>query len=145
MDADFFGYTNDIEKLKAAINLREAAIKDGWTCEATYPTEALERAARLTKEGFILSVLTRDDTDKPHHFDKQDYKYQVSVSAWAPDGMQVLVPFTYNWETIRDNVNRCKYCGKVVDKTKRVSFAGRSCLECLPEKRKQLEYPSWTL
>lgn len=42
-------------------------------------------------------------------------------------------------------MNKCPVCGKSIpiDKQERYSFAGRCCPDCLPEMKKQHEYPGW--
>ena len=42
-------------------------------------------------------------------------------------------------------MNKCPVCGKDISiaKQERYSFAGRCCPDCLPEMKKQHEYPGW--
>ena len=42
-------------------------------------------------------------------------------------------------------MNKCPVCGKAIPITKqeRFSFAGRCCPDCLPEMKRQHEYPGW--
>ena len=124
-----WGLTNDpiwIERTKA---YRDAALQDGWV--ATDDTDE-----HFKKEGFKLHVLSRIETGGK-------YKYAATIDIWGPDGLVIIPPNEYNWESIKSRVRRCNYCDKEDVETHRVSFAGRCCSECLPEKQKKLEYLGW--
>lgn len=133
-----YGFTNDKERYDAAVAYRTAAIADGWNCEPTYGEhEAVERAARLTREGFVIQIISREKN-------VGKWNYEASVSIWGPDGLQIEPPERYDWNQIVANLKRCNHCHKVVDTTQRYSFAGRCCDKCLPEMRRVHEYPGWT-
>lgn len=106
------------ENIKA---YKDAAIADGWTiCEQ--PNNNL---IKLTKDEFIMFCLNS------------------SIMIWGPDKLAIERPFKYCFEDMVNNLSKCNYCGKENVFTSRVGFAGRCCNECLPEKRKELEYPGW--
>lgn len=83
----------------------------------------------------MWSILSREANHK--------YKYEANISIWCPEGIAIAVPLVYDFETIKELVNRCGKCGAEGVKTKRVAFANRVCESCLPEARKQLEKPGW--
>lgn len=58
-----FGFTNDQQWLEYVRAYRDAAVADGWSIEATYKEETFDRAARLRKDGFLMSILTRDNSE----------------------------------------------------------------------------------
>lgn len=100
---------------------KDAAIADGWTiCEQ--PNDNL---IKLTKDEFIMFCLSSD------------------IMIWGPDRLAVDPPSEYNFQELVKNLRKCSYCGKEDVFTSRVGFAGRCCNECLPAKRKELEYPGW--
>ena len=130
-----FGHTNDVKYFEAANAFIQAAVADGWELNQTYPSECAQRACRLTRDGFVISAITRKDVGK--------WKYEVSLHAWAPDGLAIKLPTVYNPETFLKAETTCGICKKEVDKTFRYSFAGRACVDCLPEARKKHEQPGW--
>lgn len=134
-----FGLTNDKNELEAAIKFREAAIKDDWQAESLYPNhEDISQSTKLTKDGWVIQILAR--TNKPDH----KFKYQVEVTIWAPDKLQILVPKVYDWNIIQQGMRRCNLCHKENVDTFRYSFAGRCCKSCLPQAQQKHEFPGWT-
>ena len=134
-----FGFTNEVGKYNAVVSFRDAAIADGWIAKPTYGDhEPMGTAASLTKDGFKMSCLSRTKAIGK-------WKYEASVCIWGPDGLVIAgMPMEYNWDEIKMGLKRCNYCLRNGVETLRVGFAGRCCKECLPEKRKQLEFPGWT-
>lgn len=130
-----FGHTNDVKYFEAANAFIQAAVADGWELSQTYPSEPAMRACRLKRDGFVISAITRKDVGK--------WKYEVSLHAWAPDGLCIDLPTVYNSETFLKAENTCGVCKKEVDKTYRYSFAGRACADCIPDARKKHEQPGW--
>jgi hypothetical protein len=127
------------QQVERATKFRDAAVADGWSIEPTYEgSEDVSRAAKLRRDGFVMSVLTRTPTDKPY----QNY-YEGSVSIWAPDGMSVKTPNEYSYEAIVAGVRTCNECGATDVETHRFSFAGRCCAKCLPAARRVAEPPGW--
>ena len=143
-----FGFTNDPQELEKVISFRDAAIADGWAIKPSYPSESMGRASRLEKEGFIIQVLSRDNTPEskfpPNPNDRVGIKweYEVDIHIWGPDGLIIREPSSYDWEEIKKGVITCNQCGKE-GKTFRFFFAGRACAECLPALKKKYEKPGW--
>jgi hypothetical protein len=131
-----FGFTNEQNKYQRAVEYRKAAIADGWTCEPTYGEhEPVEQAAKLTRDGFTMQIITRTKVGK--------WNYEASVNIWGPDGLGIEPPESYDWNQIVANLHRCSHCHKLVLETHRYSFAGRSCAECLPKLKAKHEKPGW--
>jgi len=133
-----FGFTNNEELYQQAGVFRDAAAADGWEIEPTYGTESVDRAASLTKDDFVMRVLSRT------HEEGSKWKYQAEVYIWGPDGLAINPPNKYDFEAIKEKVESCGYCNAKGVPTQRVGFAGRSCETCLPEQKKIQEYPGWT-
>lgn len=112
------------------IKFKEDAINDGWEIEPIYENESIETAFRLTKEGYDISIILRDN-----------YK---SVAIWGPDGLQIPPQQKYDMDYLRKALTCCPICGAESVKTYRYSFAGRCCKKCLPEMQRKFEYPGWT-
>ena len=135
-----FGFTNDIGRLEAADVYREAAIADGWACSPTYDgSEQMGRASTLTKDGFEMSILSRDRREMPGK-----WKFEASISIWGPDRLSIKPPGQYDWEKIKAGIRTCNSCGAKDVATHRYSFAGRSCDKCLPEAKRVHEHDGWT-
>ncbi len=135
-----FGFTNDPERLAAAMAWRDAAIADGWVATPTYGEhEHQDRACTLDREGFKVLVVSR--VYEPG----ERWKFTASVDAWGPDRLAIDLPDTYDWAAIQAALKLCNYCKKAGVETQRVGFAGRCCDECLPEQRARAERPGWTL
>jgi len=134
-----FGFTNDRADLERVIQFRDAAVADGWVMTPTYDFESVDRASHLHKDGFVISILSRDNSEA-----ERNYKYEAQVSIWGPDGMAIKPPQTYDWPTIQAGLRTCNKCGATDVNTERYSFAGRCCAACLPEMRRQHERPGWT-
>lgn len=133
-----FGFTDDEARMESVRQYVRDAITDGWTIEPTYTTESVERAAHLKREGFVMSVLTRDNRDR-----KSKCPYETSISIWGPDGLAISVPSVYDFAEIQRRIRVCSACGKSDIDTERYSFAGRCCAECLPAMRAKHEKPGW--
>jgi len=135
-----WGYTDKLEDYLAGIRFRVDAVLDGWVFQPTYEnSEPLENAWKGVRDGFIIQGITRDNTAKKHK-----HKFEVNIAGWAPDSLAIRLPFVYNWEEIKAQVNWCRACERMVDETHRVGFAGRVCAGCLPAERKRIETPGWT-
>lgn len=143
-DRRMFGYTNDPVWIERARAWRDAAVADGWSIEPTYPNnEGADRACRLKREGFVAQIITRETT-KP----EAKYRYEASVSVWAPDDMTIVPPDVYDWAEVRGAATACNQCGKgnlAPEDMHRYGFAGRCCTDCLPAMRAKHERPGWTL
>lgn len=134
-----FGFTNKAEHLEGVRQWRDAAVADGWAIEPTYGDhESVDRAARLSREGFTCQILTRDNSDKGGK-----WKAEADINVWGPDGLAVKVPAFYSWEALTAALSRCSACKATNVKTTRVGFAGRVCEACLPEQRRRVETPGW--
>lgn len=127
-----WGFTDSIHDFNAVVAWRDAAIADGWEHRPTYGThESEDRACKLTKDRFVVQVLTRTH-------EKAKRRYEAQVSAWGPDGLAIRVPDIYDWHAIQSAVMRCNYCGACPVETSRVAFAGRACGTCGPQERAKL-------
>lgn len=138
MSALDFGFTNDQARIDAARAWRDAAIADGWMAEAMYaPREGIASACRLTRDGFVAQVITRENAPGLAH------RFEVSVDVWGPDKLTVKPPFAYDWPAIQAAVRTCNACGATDVDTERYAFAGRCCAACLPAMRAKHERPGW--
>ena len=131
-----WGYTNkdsDIEQVRQFV---KDAVKDGWTQTKYYDSEELDQSCRLYKDGFVISVLTRN-------LKGPRWKYQASVDAWADDGLAVRLDSVYKWTIFENAKTTCNICLASGVETHRYSFAGRCCVACLDAARKEHESPGW--
>lgn len=132
-----FGFTNDDARLRAAEAYRDAAAADGWSIRPTYNSEDIKRASTLGREGFVMQVLTRDNSEKKGKW------HEAQISIWGPDGLAIHPPTTYDFAKIKALTRHCNYCKADDVDTERVGFAGRCCAKCLPEQRARIEKPGW--
>ena len=130
-----FGFTNDDQVYRNIIEFREKALLDGWSIEPVYKNESVETASKLMRDGFKMMIFARKDIGK--------WKYEAQISIWGPDRMTIEVPEKYNFDEIKSGMMKCHYCLKHPVKTMCVGFCGRCCSDCLPEQKKQQEYPGW--
>lgn len=133
---DFFGFTTKLADLEVVRTWRDAAVADGWE-ETDMDNDPRRRRSKLTRDGFVAHTVTRDNSDKP------GAKHEAKVSVWGPDSLAVSVPTIYSFDALVANTRRCSSCRKRDVETHRVGFAGRVCVECLPEQRKRVETPGW--
>lgn len=118
---------------EAACAFRDAAIADGWSHKPTYTVEPESQACTLNRDGWHMSVYTRE----------KNGMYDTSITIWAPDGLVVKVPSVYDFEKINAGTSYCGTCKTHGVKTTRVGFAGRVCLSCLPSERAKIEVKGW--
>lgn len=131
--------TNKKSEYEQLLAFKAAALADGWTCKPTYKLESMDRAATLSREGFLMSIVARDNTESL----KSKHAYDLTLAVWGPDGLAIRPPIAYDWQKIKEALRACNYCeAKDVD-TFRVSFAGRCCAQCLPKQRAISEGPGW--
>ena len=131
-----FGFTNNKEEYDRVIKFRDDAVKDGWSIEPSYGThESVERASTLKKNGYTMSVISREKIGK--------WEYEADISIWADDGLSVAYPDIYNFDAIEKGKRHCNLCDADDVDTQRYSFAGRCCAKCRPEAAKKYEYPGW--
>ncbi len=130
-----WGFTDDPKELERIIEFRDAAVRDGWAIQRTYPNhEPIESAASLEKDGFKMMILSRPT---------ELHKFDANIHIWGPDRLAIKIPDGYSWESIKDGLGVCGFCGKTKVETRGVAFANRVCEECYPEAKKKLEYPGW--
>lgn len=129
--------TNSQYQLDAAHAYRRAAISDGWTFGPLYGHETYDRACKLKRDGFVMHIISRDNSSKTGKF-----KYDASISIWGPDGLCVRPPAAYSFAEIKKSSERCNHCGGP-NGNHRYSFAGRCCAECLPEMQRTHEQTGW--
>ncbi|HUW08396.1 MAG TPA: hypothetical protein VM537_01645 [Anaerolineae bacterium] len=133
---------NDPKEIERVRRFVAAAVADGWEIAPTYQSEDVSRAARLTKDGFVMQTIMREDEDgRPHAWSRKGT--EASISIWGPDGLGVDVPLEYDGDLIRSWTRKCGECGATDVDTKRVAFANRVCNACLPAARKKYEKPGW--
>lgn len=116
---------------------RDSAIADGWSCEPIYQSEPADHCARLTREGFVVSVYARPTLHGGA------VALNGEVIGWGPDGCCVNLPERYAWEPLRPALRVCDNCGAADIDPCRYSFAGRCCAACLPKMRAEHEKPGW--
>lgn len=118
------------------------AVADGWEIKPTYEREGMNTACTLDREGWRVMSCRRPPGHGVGQF--KNKRGNISISMWGPDGVSVNIEFPYNWERLQQLLTRCEFCGREGLETERVGFANRSCKECLPAARKQIETPGWT-
>jgi hypothetical protein len=133
-----YGFTNDVNRLRGAEQFRDDAAADGWLKEPTYGHESVDRASRLTRDGFVIQVLTRDNSAEG-----RGKKFEAAVHMWGPDDLAVDPPEFYDFAEIKRRTRICSACKAEDVETQRYSFAGRCCEACLPKMRAATEYPGW--
>lgn len=139
MDANDFGFTNDQTRFALVRAYVAAAVADGWSIEPTYGTsESVDRAAKLTRDGFVMLTLARE------YPAGSKWAGEARISMWAPDGLAIKPPDTYDWAAIQAGVRHCNWCDADDVETFRAGFAGRVCQQCLKEARVKYEFPGWT-
>lgn len=132
-----WGFTNDPDRIQGAKQFRDDAVADGWSIEPTYGDhEPMERAAKLCRDGYAMSVITREKTG--------GWQFEAKVHIWGPDRLAIDPPEFYDFAEIERRTRICGYCGATEVRTQRVGFAGRCCENCLPAMRKRIETPGWT-
>lgn len=132
-----WGFTHDPVHLTAVAQWRDAAVADGWSIEPTYgDSEPVERAARLTREGWVVQVLSRESTEAGK-------KHCAEISVWTPDGLAVKTPAFYSMGDLIARTRWCSRCKAADVDTQRVGFAGRVCEACIESARKEVETPGW--
>ncbi len=132
---------NNIEHLQQIQKFRDDAVKDGWSIKPMYDHESVESASSLSKDGFCMQILTR--TDDLNKYPNVKTLYEISISIWGPDSLQIEPPQEYDMQKIVEGMRFCKHCGKTDVDTFRYSFAGRCCKDCLPALREKHEQPGW--
>lgn len=132
---------NNIEHLKQVQKFRDDAVKDGWSIKPTYDHESVEFASSLSKDGFVMSILTR--TYDLNKYPKVKNLYEIDISIWGSDSLQIEPPKEYDMRKIIDGMRICSHCGKTGVDTFRYSFAGRCCKDCLPALREKYEQTGW--
>lgn len=133
-----WGFTDDINIFRATEQFRDDAAADGWSIRATYGSEDISRASKLNRDGFVMQILTRDNSSEG-----RGRKFNACVSIWGPDGLAVAVPEFYDFAELSRRTRICAYCKREDVATERVGFAGRCCAECLPKMRTAIEQPGW--
>ena len=137
--SDPFGRTTSREILALVEKWRDDAVADGWSIRPTYDSEDQSRAAKLEKDGFVASLLTRDDDGGGG----KKYPFEASIWVWGPDELAINPGVVYDWQTILDGQRKCGYCPATDVDTQRVGFAGRCCAVCRPKVAAELERPGW--
>lgn len=133
---------DNIKELQRAQKFRDDAVKDGWSIKPTYDHhESVDSASTLSKDGFVMSILTR--TNNLNKYPNVKNLYEVSIAIWGPDKLAIEVPDHYDMQKIIDGMRFCRHCGKTDVDTFRYSFAGRCCKDCLPALREKYEQPGW--
>jgi len=98
-----------------------------WKSDALADRWSQEDDIRVKREGFTAQI--RHD----------------SVFVWGSDGLVINpAPIIYSWDALIAGLRHCHHCGHSDVDTVRYSFAGRCCKACLPEMRREHEYPGWT-
>lgn len=133
-----YGFTNDVNLLRAAEQFRDAAAADGWSIMPTYGSEDISRASSLERDGFKMLVLTRNNSAVGHV-----KKYEAVIHLWGPDRLAVETPEFYDFNELKRRTRICASCEAEDVDTERYSFAGRCCSACLPKMRAIAEQPGW--
>lgn len=130
------------------VEFRRALLADGWTVEATYKSEPVESASTCKKDGFVISLLSRDWLETKQHYPwyknaQPKRRYECSINIWGPDSLAIEPPETYDFAFIRRGLRTCNNCKREDVDTYRYSFAGRCCVDCLAEMQRIHEFPGW--
>lgn len=133
-----YGFTNNEDRLKGAQQFRDDAERDGWVKTATYGSESIERTSSLSRDGFKMMVLTRDNSA-----DGRGKKYEAAVHLWGPDRLSIPTPRFYDFNELVRLTRVCTKCKAEDVETERYSFAGRCCSACLPKMKAATEQPGW--
>lgn len=130
----------DAKTVEWARAWRDAAVADGWSIEPTYgDSESVDRAARLSRVGWMAQVITRTPIEGNRH---ANY-YCGTIHVWGPDGLAVSPGHTYDWAHLVAGLRTCSACKATDVDTERYGFAGRCCAACLPTMRARTEQPGW--
>jgi hypothetical protein len=135
------GHTNNVSELIHVREFRDASVADGWTIQAAYANESVDRAAMLHREGFKMFILTREDQETWRRF-----KYTAQICIWGPErpvGLNIRVPEMYSWSAITEALRQCTICQQDDVETFVWSFAGRACAGCLPSQKTKHERNGW--
>jgi hypothetical protein len=130
------------EMKRFVVAWRAAAIADGWEHTATYGLEPIERACRLKREGFLVSILTREPWEGNKSIPATK-STEYSINAWGPDGLSLKITALYSFEDLKRNLLLCGECGKYSVSTSRVAFVNRVCPKCIVAARKKYETKGW--
>lgn len=133
-----YGFTNDVNLLRATEQFRDAATADGWSIKPTYGSEDVSRASSLERDGFKMMILTRDNSDRG-----EGKKFEAAVHIWGPDRLAIETPQFYDFNELKRLTRVCSSCKAEDVDTQRYSFAGRCCSACLPKMRAATEQPGW--
>jgi hypothetical protein len=129
--------TDRLTLIPLAQAYREAAVADGWSVRPTYDGhEAVERAATLERDGWVMHIIARtprDDTELP----------SASVCIWAPDKAQIRPPLTYDFAAMVAATKVCIACKSEGVETRRLAFASRVCAACEDDYRRTHMGPGW--
>ena len=110
-----------------------ALVEDGWEHAPIYPISddlPEPRSTLFRKDGFTIHIYRKSDA------------LSDSISAWGPDALAVKLPKKYDFNTIKENLRLCDFCGEFGD-TQPIGFAGRVCAKCHKENIARIEYPGW--
>lgn len=120
-------------QLEDAVKWREDAVADGWSIKPTYDEhESQDTHATLEREGYKAFVNARPGQNRNR------------IHIWCPKGISILgCSGDYNFDRIVAAVRTCQFCGSEDVDTVRIRFAERSCMDCVDQKRKELETPGW--
>lgn len=145
-DGSHYGFGESRDPWEYVTAYREQMVADGWGVEPTYGDhEPLESAARLTRDGFVCQILTRDkgpnEAREPRNQGLK--RYETTIHIWGPDRLAIKPPYPYSFEACVAATSHCSACGARGVATERVGFAGRVCAACLPGQRRQIETPGW--
>lgn len=116
---------------------RLALEADGWLIEPTYGHEAVERAWRAERDGFVIGGLSRPNDDKTLG--------TPQIDGWCDRGISLHpIPLAYpGFDAIKALAHYCPECKRDGVETVRVAFANRACRDCEPALRAKLETPGW--
>jgi len=132
-----FGFTNKVEDYTAVVQFRDDAVEDGWSIEPSYKSESVDRASRLTRDGFIILIIARINEAG------SKWKYEAEVNIWGKDRLAIAASKKYDSGYITKGLETCLLCG-ATGEVFRAGFAGRYCGKCLPDQKRLQEYPGWT-
>jgi len=90
---------DNIEELLQVQKFRDDAVKDGWSINPTYDHESVDSASKLSKDGFVMSILTR--TNDLNKYPNVNNLYEVDISIWGSDTLAIDVPDHYDMELIK--------------------------------------------
>jgi phage FluMu protein Com len=116
------------EDLVVVIDWIKSALDDGWT--------RVDGSSRIKKDDVVVHFRVLPT--------RHTRRCEAALSGYTQDGLGLLLPIPYCWDTILKNIKLCSRCHKTVDKVVRLGFAERVCPACREQHAPTVEAEGWT-